>query len=146
MLKQPLASICRSRLGLGLAAIAAAPVAFAAWAAQPQVPAAAAADRFMPHGVYDTPLRPPQMTGFHGTPPRYPSVAADWNIGGHVILLVDVAADGSVTDVVVESSNPAGVFDQVTLDAVRAWKFTPAIENGKPVARRFRVPVNFAPD
>ncbi|MGN7726188.1 TonB family protein [Luteimonas sp. 22616] len=79
-------------------------------------------------------------------PPKYPADAAANRITGKVVLIVDVAADGSVTDARVEKSEPAGVFDQVSLDAVKSWKFKPAVENGKPVAGRVRVPVNFAMD
>jgi TonB family protein len=79
-------------------------------------------------------------------PPKYPADAAANRITGKVVLIVDVAADGSVTDARVEKSEPAGVFDQASLDAVKNWKFKPAVENGKPVAGRVRVPVNFAMD
>ena len=76
-------------------------------------------------------------------PPRYPVAAAQQGIGGRVLLVVDVTADGRVRGVEVEKSEPAGVFDAATLEAVKQWKFEPAFENGKPVAGRVRVPVDF---
>lgn len=79
-------------------------------------------------------------------PPRYPAEAAAAKVTGRVVVIVDVAADGSVSDVQVEKSRPAGVFDQATLDAVRNWTFEPAIRDGRPVAGRVRVPVDFAMD
>lgn len=79
-------------------------------------------------------------------PPHYPVAAAQQGISGQVLLVVDVGADGSVRGVEVEKSEPAGVFDAATLEAVKQWKFNPAIENGKPVAGRVRVPVDFRVD
>lgn len=79
-------------------------------------------------------------------PPKYPAEAAAARITGRVVVIVNVAADGSVSDARVEKSQPAGVFDQATLDAVRQWKFEPAIKDGRPVAGRVRVPVDFAMD
>lgn len=79
-------------------------------------------------------------------PPRYPTDAAREGISGRVILLVDVAPDGSVMHAEIEKSQPAGVFDAATLDVVKQWKFNPAFENGKPVASRVRVPVDFQAD
>lgn len=80
------------------------------------------------------------------TPPRYPADAVAKRITGKVVLIVDVAADGSVTNARIEKSEPVGVFDQVTLDAAKAWKFKPAIVDGRPAAGRVRVPVDFAMD
>lgn len=79
-------------------------------------------------------------------PPRYPADAVKEKISGRVILLVDVAPDGSVTHLQVEKSEPAGVFDAATLEAAKQWRFNPAVENGKPVASRVRVPVDFQAD
>lgn len=79
-------------------------------------------------------------------PPKYPADAAANKVTGKVVVIVDVAADGSVADARVEKSEPAGVFDQATLDAVKQWKFQPAIKDGKAVAGRVRVPVNFDMD
>lgn len=79
-------------------------------------------------------------------PPKYPADAVAAKITGRVVVIVDVAADGSVSDVRVEEARPAGVFEQVTLEAVRKWTFEPAIKDGRPVAGRVRVPVDFAMD
>lgn len=82
----------------------------------------------------------------HLPPPAYPRSAADQGIGGRVVLLVDIDARGIPTNIAVQSSQPAGVFDAVTIEAARTWRFNPAMEKGKPVASRVRVPVDFTPD
>lgn len=79
-------------------------------------------------------------------PPRYPVEAARARIGGKVVVIAEYAADGHVTGATVEKSNPAGVFDEVSLEAIRKWTFKPAIEDGKPVAGRMRVPIDFEMD
>ena len=75
--------------------------------------------------------------------PPYPSEAIAAGISGKVVLRVLVGVDGSVKDVVVEHSEPAGVFDAVTIDAARQWRFSPAIRDGAPAESWLRVPVNF---
>lgn len=79
-------------------------------------------------------------------PPLYPAGAAKAGVSGKVIVIVDVGADGSVVAAKIEKSDPAGVFDDTVMAAVQKWKFEPAIENGKPVAGRVRVPVDFRVD
>ena len=79
-------------------------------------------------------------------PPRYPKAAYEQGISGEVLLRVSVRADGSVSDVVVEQSRPAGVFDEVSVAAARQWHFNPEMKDGRPVAGQVRVPVNFALD
>lgn len=79
-------------------------------------------------------------------PPAYPPEALQQKIAGKVILIVDVAADGRPTAVQVEKSEPAGVFDAAAQEAAMKWMFQPAIVDGKPVAGRVRVPVQFDPN
>lgn len=79
-------------------------------------------------------------------PPKYPAEAVANKVGGKVILIVDVAIDGSVKHAVVEKAEPAGVFDANAIAAVKQWKFAPARENGKPVEGRVRVPIDFELD
>ena len=79
-------------------------------------------------------------------PPVYPAEAARQGIGGSVMLLVTVGADGGVLDVQVESATPPGVFDAVAVAAARQWKFQPGRRDGKPVEGRIRVPITFEAD
>ena len=86
------------------------------------------------------------ITSKNTNPPLYPADAARNGVSGKVMVVVDVGADGSVVAVKIEKSDPAGVFDDAVMAAVQKWKFEPAIENGKPVAGRVRVPVDFQVD
>jgi TonB family protein len=75
--------------------------------------------------------------------PAYPKEALAQHINGKVVLLIDIDAQGNPTNVVVDKSEPAGVFDQASIDAARKWKFQPAVKDGIPVAGRISVPVQF---
>lgn len=77
------------------------------------------------------------------TPPMYPPEAAQQGIGGQVTLVATVAADGGVREVRVEHAEPAGVFDAVSLEAARTWRFKPAMRDGRPVEGRVRIPISF---
>jgi len=78
-------------------------------------------------------------------PPKYPAAALAAGLGGRVVLKVLVGVDGQARDVVVESSEPAGVFDEATVAAVRGWRFAPLLRGGQPVEGWLRVPVDFDP-
>lgn len=75
--------------------------------------------------------------------PEYPERArcAGWQ--GRVMLRVTVAADGSVSDVALETSCGHDVLDRAAEAAVRIWTFEPAYRDGVAVESRFRVPVSF---
>lgn len=60
-----------------------------------------------------------------------------------MVLKLLIGLDGRVKDVEVERSEPAGVFDAVTVEAARQWVFSPQLEDGKPVEGWVRVPVDF---
>jgi TonB family protein len=110
-------------------------VGTAAWAAQPAAQSKpAVSSKAMPVRGISTPA------------PTYPKDALAQGVGGKVVLIVDVAADGSVSKVIVDHSKPAGVFDASVLESVKKWKFTPAFKNGKAVASQVRVPVEFRTD
>lgn len=137
MLKQPIPTRARVLTGSALMLALSMGVGFAAWATQPaqeqagqRVAAATAGERSMPEDM-------------QGNPPLYPKQAVDQKLSGKVVLLVDVAADGKVTGIAVESSSPAGVFDAAAIEAAWQWKFKPTLENGKAAAGRVRVPVDF---
>ena len=60
-----------------------------------------------------------------------------------MVLKLLIGSDGRVKDVEVERSEPAGVFDAVTVEAARQWVFSPKLEDGEPVEGWVRVPVDF---
>jgi TonB family protein len=130
MLREPIASPRRRIAGNAAVALLVSAAAFAAWAAQPPT----AQERNAPVRVVDTP------------PPVYPKEAAKAGIGGEVMLIVDVAADGSVAAVKVERPSQDPRFDAAALERARGWRFQPKLKDGKPVASRVRVPVTFKPD
>ncbi|MBE2292153.1 MAG: energy transducer TonB [Xanthomonadaceae bacterium] len=76
-------------------------------------------------------------------PPRYPPAAARSGIEGEVILVIDVDANGNVTNVSVERSSRNRDLDRAAMEAARKWRFNPSIVNGQKAAGRVRVPVNF---
>ncbi|MDQ3160411.1 MAG: TonB family protein [Pseudomonadota bacterium] len=80
------------------------------------------------------------------SPPVYPDEVLAKGIGGMVVLVVDVAADGAVINAVVDRSSNNSELDAAAMDAVKSWKFLPAIKDGKAVASKSRVPIEFSPD
>ncbi len=78
--------------------------------------------------------------------PAYPPAAARNREEGSVILLVQVDASGTPTDVAIETRSGSRDLDRAAVDAVRKWSFEPAIQGGKPVASSVRVPVDFKLD
>ncbi|HRN62722.1 MAG TPA: energy transducer TonB, partial [Luteimonas sp.] len=99
------------------------------------------------------PPAPPQATPDIGAsvdissknmnPPQYPPAAARAGIEGTVVLIIDVDANGNVTDVAVEKSSRNRDLDRAAMQAARRWSFRPSIVNGQPAAGRVRVPVDF---
>jgi TonB family protein len=55
--------------------------------------------------------------------PIYPPEAEAQHIQGRVKVRLSVALDGSVTDVQILAAEPAGVFEEAVLTAVRQYKF-----------------------
>lgn len=96
-----------------------------------------------PPATHATPAAPAAPATPVMLPPQYPAGAAASGQDGRVMLKLLVGIDGRVKDVVVEQSEPAGVFDAGTVEAARAWVLEPARKDGKPVEGWVRVPVEF---
>jgi protein TonB len=77
------------------------------------------------------------------TAPEYPQDALQHQISGSVIVAFTVDTNGTTRDVSVVESKPAGVFDKAALNAVRHWRYAPAIFNGAPIAVPTRALVRF---
>ena len=73
----------------------------------------------------------------------YPPAAARSREEGSVLLLVQVDANGNVTDVTIEKRSRSRDLDRAAQQAVRDWKFEPAIQGGKPTASAVRLPIDF---
>ncbi len=76
--------------------------------------------------------------------PAYPASLRSKKIEGVVSVRFIVEASGKVASPRVEkSTDPA--FERPALEAVKQWKFEPAIKGGKRVACQMRVPIRFQP-
>ena len=62
--------------------------------------------------------------------PPYPSAARASRTEGFVVVRYTVSPSGSVTSVAVVSASPPGVFNVVTVSAVRSWRFRPSASGG----------------
>ncbi|MBI1851247.1 MAG: energy transducer TonB [Planctomycetes bacterium] len=76
--------------------------------------------------------------------PLYPAEMRGKKVEGSVIVIFVVDSDGKVTSPRVEkSSHPA--FEKPAVDAVKQWKFEPAVKAGQRVDCKVRVPIRFQP-
>jgi len=78
--------------------------------------------------------------------PTYPAEARRRGITGRVLLRVHVDAVGRVREVLVLSAEPASFFEVQAVEAVRKWRFTPAVSKGIPVGGWVTLPVRFELD
>ena len=74
-------------------------------------------------------------------PPTYPAKARAAGIQGTVIVLALIGRDGEVKEARIRQSIPE--LDEAALEAVRHWKFKPALAAGQPLAVWVAVPVKF---
>jgi len=74
--------------------------------------------------------------------PVYPNVAVVARMQGVVILEATVNAEGRVTDLKVLRGIP--VLDRAAMDAVKQWRYSPVILNGRPVSFILTVVVSFS--
>lgn len=73
----------------------------------------------------------------------YPELARRAGVEGTVIVRVLVAKDGSVTRMLIEYSDNK-LLDQAAEEAIRKYgRFTPAIQNGQPIACWVSIPIRF---
>jgi protein TonB len=65
--------------------------------------------------------------------PDYPMRARQSKIEGYVDVEFTVASNGSVKNAVVLGAEPSNIFERAALQAVSNWKYSPRIEDGRPV-------------
>lgn len=76
-------------------------------------------------------------------PPIYPREALRRGIGGTVRVQATVSPDGSVERMDVAESSGNRFLDRAAMEAVRRWRFQPAMRNGQPVSATVTIPVEF---
>jgi protein TonB len=76
--------------------------------------------------------------------PEYPKVARQVGTSGVVEIQAIIGVDGKVKDATVVNGNP--MLQKAALDAVREWKYKPALLNGKPVESPVQIRLNFTPE
>ena len=134
MLKQPLPARARKFAGSMCVAMIVGCGTWAAWAAQP-----GEAGQPTAKPAYFTSLTAKDVL----TAPAYPKGA---KVRGLVELDLVVGTDGKVKQAKVVRSEPAGMFDQAALDAVKSWYISPGTMATISSAPRVRVPLEFSPD
>ncbi len=76
--------------------------------------------------------------------PNYPQAALERGTEGWVDLTFTVRTDGSVADVSVSAAEPAGIFEQSAMAAVRRWRYEPVKREGRAVEQRARLRLRFS--
>lgn len=80
------------------------------------------------------------------TPVHYPAQALRERAEGTVRLQVAIDAQGTVVDVRVSHGSGSSILDRAAQEAVRGWRYRPAIHAGEPVSSTIEVPVDFRLD
>lgn len=91
-------------------------------------------------GVGDT---PPVVVS--SPPPAYPRAAMRRRESGEVLLRVHVGPDGVPYAVDLVRGSGSRYLDRAASDAVRRWRFRPAMRAGQPVSGQVQVPISFEP-
>jgi TonB family protein len=76
-------------------------------------------------------------------PPMYPPIARIRRLSGAVVIQITVGKDGKVRNPQFISGQP--VFRDAAFDAVKQWKFKPAMLNGQPIDQSTQIKMDFRP-
>lgn len=82
---------------------------------------------------------------FRNRPPPYPDDAARRGEEGDVVVTVHVSANGLAEGAEVESSSGSASLDRAAVNALRKWRFHPAMKDGQPVPFDFTINISFRP-
>jgi protein TonB len=75
--------------------------------------------------------------------PPYPLTAVRQGAQGRVVLWAEVLPDGRAGRVQVEKSSGHAMLDASAMNTVRAWRFTPARQDGVVTTQAVRIPIDF---
>ena len=75
--------------------------------------------------------------------PKYPTQALRSGDQGTVMVSAEIDVDGVPSSVEVAKSSGSRALDRAAVDAVKRWRFRPAMSEGRPAPGRVQVPINF---
>lgn len=75
--------------------------------------------------------------------PRYPTLSLRRGESGTVTVRAQIGADGVPTSIEVATSSGSRNLDRAATDAVKRWRFRPAMSNGQAVSGTVMVPISF---
>jgi protein TonB len=75
--------------------------------------------------------------------PKYPARALRNGEHGTVMVSAEIGVDGVPSSVDVARSSGSRSLDRAAVDAVRRWRFRPAMADGRPTPGRVQVPISF---
>jgi protein TonB len=93
----------------------------------------------------DPRITPPVVIVSSRKLPDYPDLARRVRVEGTVVLLINIEIDGRVGAIeVLRSPDLRYGFDLAAIEAVRQWRYRPALLDGRPVAVQATVMVEFS--
>lgn len=92
-----------------------------------------------------TPLVTNQPQPISSPAPKYPSRALRRGDRGTVLVRAQIGVDGVPSDVSVGHSSGSRDLDRAAVEAVRKWRFRPAMSGELPVSASVNIPINFQP-
>lgn len=105
----------------------------------------------VPQPAPPAPLAPPSVVSggnlgtrmVAGAPPRYPIECRRKREQGTVVLALTVGIDGAVSAIAIARSSGHEALDKAALAAVRKWRWSPTMRDGKPVMVKGQVEIPF---
>jgi protein TonB len=92
-----------------------------------------------------TPVATSQPQPIASPAPRYPAVALRRGDRGTVLVRAQIGVDGVPSEVTVGRSSGSRELDRAAVEAVRKWRFRPAMSGELPVSASVQIPINFQP-
>jgi len=77
----------------------------------------------------------------HKVQPVYPAEARRLHMTGSVVIEATVNAEGQVDDLKLVSGDP--LLSAAAMDAVRKWRYSPYLLNGRPIPKETRITISF---
>ena len=91
-----------------------------------------------------TQLPSADAAGLNNKAPVYPMLSRKRKEQGTVWLLLLVSKEGQVTQLKLKKTSGFDRLDQAALQAVKKWKFQPALKQGQPIDYWYELPLKFS--